>query len=472
MDQLLAKLAEQQAVLRRQQQALSDNNSPAKDRDYSSDSSVLFTPATDDYDMGPPTVQKAKPAAPVTPSAEPMEVQLRRLKEELQRANCRISRMDQELVQTRITKHTLDQALGPASDADFAVKGDAGEQSISSLQSAFNASTRPVFQAREHRNSFESVHTDASDFSRPQAIWTTPARQTYNPAPPQYVDHQFADPGRHWGNAAARPSYDRAVGQPPPTQYQQHLQSYQHAPMPQYQQPAQHYQQPVSHHQYQQPQVVHYQQPARLYHQQPAAPQYQPPVRQQPVQAVSTVDESAVTRVAGDFSLCPGGPVGRQARDQAPRLGVPHQFRNNTWGTFHNGQPTFSSANSYLAAPVYHDPLPPAHNPHHQARPSATPLSPTAPEFAAPVIVAPVPWNPSVRLREKYERLFAYTGGAGLSGSDVLVTHRAAQLPPSARSHRQLQLEVHSRQDRVQQRPAGLHLPAAEAQDRHGRAEV
>lgn len=52
------------------------------------------------------------------PSSEHDDSEVTKLKRELEAANSRIARMDQELHQTRITKHTVEQALGPSDEAD------------------------------------------------------------------------------------------------------------------------------------------------------------------------------------------------------------------------------------------------------------------------------------------------------------------------------------------------------------------
>jgi hypothetical protein len=65
--------------------------------------------------------------------------ELRRLKQELLAAKSKIALQEQELAQTRVIKHTLDQALGPPSDADFGSR-EIREQSIGSLQNIFHES--------------------------------------------------------------------------------------------------------------------------------------------------------------------------------------------------------------------------------------------------------------------------------------------------------------------------------------------
>ncbi|CRG86712.1 Meiotic coiled-coil protein 2 [Talaromyces islandicus] len=64
-----------------------------------------------------------------------------RLKRELIAANSRIAQQEQELAQNRVIKHTLDQALGPPSEVDFGGR-EITDHTISSLQSAFNASAK------------------------------------------------------------------------------------------------------------------------------------------------------------------------------------------------------------------------------------------------------------------------------------------------------------------------------------------
>lgn len=63
--------------------------------------------------------------------------ELNRLQTELQVAQSSISALNQELVQTRITNHTFDQALSPSRDGKFPLDEDVTEHTLASLQTAF-----------------------------------------------------------------------------------------------------------------------------------------------------------------------------------------------------------------------------------------------------------------------------------------------------------------------------------------------
>lgn len=103
-------------------------------------------------------------------------VELARLQQQLLAANSKIALQEQELAQTRVIKHTMDQALGPPSEADFGGR-EISEQTISHLQSAFNASNPAVGQFPDAWNSQEDSQSDISDalsaggYNRARGSW-------------------------------------------------------------------------------------------------------------------------------------------------------------------------------------------------------------------------------------------------------------------------------------------------------------
>lgn len=104
MDELLAKLQEQQVVLEQQRKALEDRNSDPSTSQWETN--------TNPYAMSP----RSTPS----PDCDGMDAaEVLRLKRELEMAKNKIARMDQELSQSRITKHTLEQVMGPQFDGDF-----------------------------------------------------------------------------------------------------------------------------------------------------------------------------------------------------------------------------------------------------------------------------------------------------------------------------------------------------------------
>lgn len=103
--------------------------------------------------------------------------ELLRLKQELLAANSKIASQEQELAQTRVINHTLDQALGPPSEADFGGR-DVTDQTISHLQSAFNASNPAFGQFQDTWSPQDDAQSDISDplsntaYNRARGIWS------------------------------------------------------------------------------------------------------------------------------------------------------------------------------------------------------------------------------------------------------------------------------------------------------------
>lgn len=183
MDQLLARLSEQQTLLKEQKQALtaSEANSLGTSRQSSdtfSSASIAITPASDKYVTTPPSGSHDG-------SAETRDIEVQRLKRELEAAQHKIARLDQEMSQNRITKHTFDQAMGPPSEADFSLRADVSESTISRLQNAFNGSTRAPYARTDNWPGHEDARSDTSEalpmgaFNRNQGIWNHAARRGF-----------------------------------------------------------------------------------------------------------------------------------------------------------------------------------------------------------------------------------------------------------------------------------------------------
>ncbi|KAL2863458.1 Pumilio-family RNA binding repeat-containing protein [Aspergillus lucknowensis] len=145
-----------------------------------------------------------------------------RLKQELDAANSRIALQEQELAQTRVIKHTLDQALGPPSEADYGGR-DISEQTISNLQSAFNASAPAPHLLQDGWNTQEDSQSDISDalsagaYNRARGFWAPPGQHIYGMGLNQdkaYGDTNLPlpatsfsqDSGRFWGPSTTNPS--------------------------------------------------------------------------------------------------------------------------------------------------------------------------------------------------------------------------------------------------------------------------
>lgn len=110
--------------------------------------------------------------------------ELLRLKEELLAANSKIALQEQELAQTRVMKHTLDQALGTPSEADFGGR-EVTEQTITHLQNAFNASHPGFGQFQDAWNTQEDSQSDVSDtlsagaYNRTRGVWNQHGQQSF-----------------------------------------------------------------------------------------------------------------------------------------------------------------------------------------------------------------------------------------------------------------------------------------------------
>jgi hypothetical protein len=177
MDSLLQRLSEQSSsplshIDSSYPSSGHPHSSQAKEYEHSGHgSSNIATPATEEF--------------PDTTNAVVLDaVEFHRLKNELQEARNEVVRMSQELHTTNQIKSTFDHAVGQSSEPDYGYKGsEVTEQTISQLQSRFNASTRPTptfgrEQTWPMRDEERSEKGDTKSFG--QAIWNNDARQ------PQY----------------------------------------------------------------------------------------------------------------------------------------------------------------------------------------------------------------------------------------------------------------------------------------------
>ncbi|KAI9716875.1 MAG: hypothetical protein M1812_005024 [Candelaria pacifica] len=339
MDQLLAKLSQQQVLLERQKCALTTTDTTegtsAHDMDDSSTASVPITPATDSFDIAPSTVYA---------ESQPDEaIEMLRLKQELLAAKSKIARMDQELSQTRITKHTLDQAMGPMTETDFPFnkEDDVTEQTISKLQHALNASTRPQGARHDSWAGADDTRSDNSDalstgaYNRTQGhgIWGNPANRV-TPS----LDQPYSRP-QNWNQEPARTWFSRAPGAPGIPSQGLGIQQQQQQ-----------------------------QQQQRAYSSQP----FGAPGR--PLNAVLTQFQ----------------PGPRRLNPQNNRITSAYDQRNGGWGAY-PGSVSSVDGPSAQTAPhqsmgMFPGPVP------YQPRPIGTPLSPTAAEFTTTHVPAN-PWN-------------------------------------------------------------------------------
>lgn len=152
-------------------------------------------------------------------------VELLRLKRELLAANSKIALQEQELAQTRVMKHTLDQALGPPSEADFSGR-EVTEQTITHLQNAFNASNPGFSQFQDAWKPQEDSQSDVSDalsagaYNRARGVWNQHGQHSFgigtNDAAAFDKSHgdllqgsnpMSQDANRFWGGSTMYPTY-------------------------------------------------------------------------------------------------------------------------------------------------------------------------------------------------------------------------------------------------------------------------
>lgn len=245
MQELLSRLAEQQRLIDQQREALE-----TKEKELFRVRTVLPDTYTGFQSYASASIQVAADPVPSPFNAvqNPVSVdnsdsygfrpvahlhEVNRLQSELQVAQSKISAMNEELVHTRIAKHTLDQALSPSGEDGSSLGGDVSEQTIASLQTAFAQSTR----ANSHRSDSwpsasydESMTEHSSDYhqqslptgpyTRASGIWATSPKSNMTqlpslqiPSPPeiQYQNSMrqgsidadaYGSGNRVWGNAS------------------------------------------------------------------------------------------------------------------------------------------------------------------------------------------------------------------------------------------------------------------------------
>ena len=192
MDKLLAKLSEQQNALTKQRDALhmTDGNSKEQSVQGSNLHSEANTISFSSGHVSGISVTKDTTAVD-SPTRQPTKTEILRLKIELEKARGKIAAMDQELTQTRITKHTIEQAIGGNSDVDYTAnqRFDASESKNTSGAAAMNYQGRNQSQAETAWGAQDDGHSDISDTRSMNgvynsntggAIWGASARAPYN----------------------------------------------------------------------------------------------------------------------------------------------------------------------------------------------------------------------------------------------------------------------------------------------------
>ncbi|KAB8267519.1 armadillo-type protein [Aspergillus minisclerotigenes] len=205
---ILTRLSEQQSLLGRQRRTFYSNNESLEAHDGTNKSAKIIS--------GPVQSLAQDLALPDATNTDTSEVL--RLKQELLAANSRIALQEQELAQTRVIKHTLDQALGPPSEVDFNAR-EVTEQTISDLQDVFNASNPTFSQLQDGWSGPDDSQSDISDalstgaYSRSRGFWIPQIQQRLNMNMPNPItDKAYGEPismpnnfysqnlSRPWGN--------------------------------------------------------------------------------------------------------------------------------------------------------------------------------------------------------------------------------------------------------------------------------
>ncbi|KAH7157042.1 armadillo-type protein [Dactylonectria macrodidyma] len=195
MDKLLAKLSEQQAVLNQQNEALKlgdDDSLYSRVLDHASSSNSLpITPATDVFPSTTPTTRPASAALEETRSDND---EVLRLKLQLAQAQNEISKLDQELAQTRSVKAESECGFGVHSVAPISRDSTWG----------------PPEDARSDTSDTMSSTT----FNRTRGIWGNPkgsfANTTHQPPMAE------PSPGSWLGNRGFNQGYPEPNGPPYP----------------------------------------------------------------------------------------------------------------------------------------------------------------------------------------------------------------------------------------------------------------
>ncbi|KAE8375881.1 armadillo-type protein [Aspergillus bertholletiae] len=210
---ILTRLSEQQSLLNRQRYPLHSSYESLEGHGGGDKSSRILPLTSTSRSIHSLAQDTALPDNTDTDISEVL-----RLKQELRAANSRLALQEQELAQTRVIKHTLDQALGPPSEVDFNGR-EVTEQTISDLQNAFNTSNPTFCQLQDGWSGPDDSQSDISDaistgaYSRSRGFWIPPAQQRFNMNMPNSVtDKAYGEPismpnnffsqdlSRPWGN--------------------------------------------------------------------------------------------------------------------------------------------------------------------------------------------------------------------------------------------------------------------------------
>ena len=303
MDNILAKLSHQQSLIEKQKNAVAAAETVM----------ATATQAADHVGQSSSSSQGNHDGA------------VQRLQKELEAAKALIARQEQEMIQNRNITHTLDQAMGPPSEVDYNMRGDVTEQTIASLQSTLNASTRAIAPRQDGWQVQDDSRSDISDtvsngfYQNRASAWgagngaRAGLSNQISPIESQFSDPASVSSGRGYGRQGmpTNPA-QRVFSLPPPSGYS----------------------------------------------------------------SDSSYSEPYLAAYNAQYGQ---GQAGRRNFPQSNRVGSMYAPRNNGWdqyGSVNTGHPAGQSVGSYQMG-VY------PNNLAYQPQPIGTPLSATAPEFQA-----------------------------------------------------------------------------------------
>lgn len=206
MDKLLAKLSEQQDALFKQREQLKSSDeqvsySRAADYVSATTNSEFKTSALESFSTSTTPISDTFSTPQAEIVASPSAEEVLRLKLELEAAKGKLARMDQELAQSRITRHTLDQVIGTPSELNFPVSqhGEAGDIHLNNLQQGRKTNTRSQadrdisWATGDDSRSDTSDALSASGFNRARAIWGNDPNASFQSVPPPAAAFQSSE---------------------------------------------------------------------------------------------------------------------------------------------------------------------------------------------------------------------------------------------------------------------------------------
>lgn len=226
MDKLYAKLSEEHSIMQQQKEAQKSSDGDAL---YMSPSGSLpVTPAAEDFPASAAPMIGSASASPEEGGVSTEEVL--RLKLELAQAQTKISRLDQELAQTRFVPlesgHTT-PALVPEQDFLPAMIPASPTAPRLSGPSTLGIPGKPSFIRENSWMAHDDTRSDISDplsaggFNRARGIWNNNKPAFPNTYPQGQVMGDVPQPGSWPNNRAINPNYEPTFAAPGMDMYRQ-----------------------------------------------------------------------------------------------------------------------------------------------------------------------------------------------------------------------------------------------------------